>query len=146
MRKLLLLLSCFASLLLITSCGKEEAAPTLEGVYDIIYYSTNNCGGENITLDTDKESCSKIGEYEFCLGGTLSLTTDLFTIDLKLTVDGELDGEKVESAYTADGNVLSICTELDDCETAEYSLNGNILEITSTDEDGCNGVLRGRKR
>lgn len=137
----------FTIFLLITACGKEEAEPTLEGVYDITYYSIINCGEEeSFTIDKEASPCQNISGNEVCLNGTITFTADIFGIDLQLTVDGEKDGEKVEHPYTLEGDQLSICPTPTTCDIATISLKNGILEIVSTNEDDCDGIIRGKKR
>lgn len=136
-----------AAIFLVLSCGKDEvAAPTIEGTYDIIGYAVVSCEEFDVVLDNEKEVCSVIEGLEFCVDGTLVFTSDALTINLEFTVDGESDGDKIESNYTIEGNEITLCFAPDDCETSNFTFEEGVVEITSPIEDGCYSSLRARKR
>ena len=137
----------FATIFLIISCGKDEAAaPTLEGTYDIIGYSVVGCEEFDVILDNEKETCSLIEGLEFCVDGTMIFTTDVLRINLDFTVDGESDGDEIESNYTIEGNEITLCFTPEDCETSNFKFEDGIVEISSPIEDGCYSSIRARKR
>ena len=137
----------FATILLITACGKDDTTtPSIEGTYDIIGYSVVGCEEFDIILDNEKETCSLVEGLEFCLDGTMTFTTGLLTINLNLTVDGESDGITTEGNYTITGSEITLCDTPDDCETNNFKFEDDIVEISSPVDNGCSSTIRARKR
>lgn len=137
----------FATIFLIISCGKDDSAqPTLEGTYDIIGYSVIGCEEFDVILDNEKETCSVIEGLEFCVDGTMVFTAAVLTINLAFTVDGESDGDEIESNYTIEGSEITLCFDPDDCETSNLTFEDGVVEISSPVEDGCYSSIRARKR
>ena len=136
-----------ATIFLVISCGKDEATtPSIEGTYDIIGYDIIGCEAFDVILDNEKEACSVIERTAFCVDGTMVFTTDIITINLMFTVDGESDGDIIESNYTIEGNEITLCFTPDDCETSNFKLEDDVVEISSPVEDGCSSAIRARKR
>lgn len=137
----------FLAIFLITACGKDEAAaPSIEGTYDIIGYNIVGCEEFDVILDNEKETCSVIEGLAFCVDGTMVFTADLLTINLNFTVDGESDGDVIESNYTIEDGEITLCFTPDDCETSNFKFEDGIVEISSPVEDGCSSAIRARKR
>jgi len=130
-----------------TACGKDEATePSIEGTYDIIGYSIIGCEEFDVVLDNEKETCSVIEGLEFCAGGTMVFTADILTMNLNFTVDGESDGDVIESNYAIEGGEITLCFTPDDCETSNFNFADGVVEISSPEEDGCYSAIRARKR
>lgn len=132
-----------AILLSIISCGKDNdnLAESIIGTWQIVQLEYSDCDDstDNINIEVDDSGCTQDQIIEICMDGTMTFTnTDLILL-IELSSDGSSLGEtRGSSNYTVDGNTLTICDSVNDCEDTAINLSGNTLTITiMDDDDGC---------
>ena len=126
--------------LFISSCGSDDNTDSIEGKWEVTQYSATGCddASDDFTIDLAENNCVEEDGVTFCADIEYEFKSDGTMVSkITFTVAGVADSETDEYSYTYDGNSITICEGPSECSTSTFSLNGDTLSLSFTDEDNC---------
>ena len=124
MKKLILLAVAFASMATVTSCSKDDEAPSLQGKWEYFKEGVAS-GGQEVLVDYEHQTgCTK--DY--------SIITASSIVDHSF-FGSECDEEIFTTPYTRNGNIISITVEGQTLNAEIKTLDSGTLKIYTSSPD-----------
>jgi len=144
--RLLLLFGLLSFSTIFISCGGDD---DIEGVWIVESFTTTEC---NDPSDNGSETgysmvpCTETSEDD-CDSFIVTFAATTYTSVLTSTFNENVFTDTGSGTYTIEGDRLTLCEDGSDCEGNTFSLNGNVITITSDpdEDDGCVLVITARK-